>query len=278
MLAWWTSATSRARCSVSSPSASEALSITKWITASVGTMNVPRSSISAISSAVTNEACSTVSTPPRTALRMLCLAVGVGGDALALRVRQRGDDRHLLLAVLLGVRPVAGADHAAGDHQLEQVGAVVELRPGGLPHAVGALGVQPDVPAVAVRPGDPRAGGEDARPGRGARGDRVAQLEAERRHAADLARRRDAVPEQRRGALCRAPQLVHMRQVDGVVERVRGGVEGEVGMRVDEAGDRGRPSRVELLAVGCRGRGRSRRSARRGCARRRRRGCRRRRR
>ena len=155
---------------------------------------------------------------------------------------------------------MAGADHALGDHQLEQVGAVVELRSGGLPHAVGALGVQPDVPAVAVRPGDPRAGGEDARAGRGARGDRVAQLEAERRDPADLARRRDAVPEQRRGALCRAPQLVHMRQVDGVVERVRGGVEGEVGMRVDEAGDRGRAASVEGRRR--RGRGRSRRSAR----------------
>ena len=178
-------------------------------------------------------------------------AVGVRGEGLRGAVGLGGGDAHLVLAELHGVGAEPGPDDPARGHELDQVGAGLELLAHGAAHGVGAVGLAPDGPAVAAGGGKPVPGGVDARPAGVAVVEGVAEPEDDRRDAADVARGRHAVREQPLGAMRCAERLVGVRPRVGVLERARGGVEAEVGVGVDEAGDRRGAGGVEqrLVAV-----------------------------
>jgi hypothetical protein len=89
----------------------------------------------------------------------------VGGDLLAPTVRDRRDRAHLLEVELRSVDRLVLSGDAARDHDLDQVGAELELAPNRLAQLVGPIGLQSSGRAVAVTAGadDRRTGRPDAR-------------------------------------------------------------------------------------------------------------------
>ena len=102
----------------------------------VGTYQVPCSFISFMSSSFMKVPCSIESTPPMTARRIAFGAMRVRGDGEAVIVRGGDDGLDLGYGQLRIVRAAAFVEHAAGGHDLDQVGAVLVMLAHGFPGVV----------------------------------------------------------------------------------------------------------------------------------------------
>ena len=83
------------------------------------------------------------STPASIASEMTPAWSRVGGDLLAPTVGDGRDRAHLLEVELRGVDRLVLSGNAARDHDLDQVGAELELAPHRLAQLVGPVGLEP---------------------------------------------------------------------------------------------------------------------------------------
>ena len=175
-------------------------------------------------------------------------ALGVAGAAFVEAMRLADAGLHLLGRIMRILRIDALGHHAAGRHDLHQVGAGMDLLAHRLHHLVDAVGDPAGAVAVAAGHADHAAGAAHGRPQEAAGVDRVADGELDVVLAAAVAHRGDA-------ALERALHKLHAADGDlGGAHAIlhRAGIALGAGQRmdvaVDQAGDQGAARGVDPLA------------------------------
>ena len=165
-------------------------------------------------------------------------SLGVGSDAKALPVRLLDDRLELGGRHLRWLHGLARHRQRPRRHDLDQVGALLDLLAHCLAHLVGPVGLAVHVgeePATGRRGGDDLAAQHEARPGAQLRTDRAAQREQLTAVGAEVARGRDAAGEHRARGI-RLTVRAHVRLVrELAARRGREADAAEVDVRVDQS-------------------------------------------